>query len=279
MKRFIITLCSLGLIAGATFAQPGPPEGFPGGMDPEFEAPDFLNEVPEEILELRAEVKAMRDALRDSRRTALEALGEDATIAEKREAMEAWHEANAGALAEVHALSQELRDLIHEYRPDDPIFEVPDEIKEKRNALQEQRAALAESRRAAIDALGEDPTDEEIRETVEAWREANADAIADARALADELRDWFRENRPPRPLPPVIAQRRAEFRDNMQDIRDNRRQLRQRLQNPDLTEEEREQIIAEFREQQREFVQERKALRRQQRIDQGGVGGDRRPGG
>jgi len=279
MKRIIITLCSLGLIAGTTFAQPGPGNGSPGNVPPGIEVPDIDKEIPSEILDLRAEIKAMRDDLRDSREEALEALGEDATIVEKRNAMEAWREANSDALGEVQELSQELRELIRDYRSEDPRFEIPDDIIEKREALREQRATLAESRKAAIDALGDEATDEEIRAAIEDWREENATAIAAARALADELRDWFRENRPPRPRPAAVAQRRAEFRKNMQDIRENRRELRQSLQDPNLTEEEREQLIADFREQQREFIQERKALRRQQRLDQGGVGGDRRPGG
>jgi hypothetical protein len=62
-------------------------------------------------------------------------------------------------------------------------------------------------------------------------------------------------------------------------MRQNRMQLRNQLQNPDLTDPERQQIMATFREQQRELMQERKSLKRQQRISQGGEGGDRRPGG
>lgn len=292
MKKLIITLCSLGMIFSLAQAQQNGPGGSGDGQGgpsvdgppppPDVTPPEFGNEVPEEIVALHGEVKALRDSLRESRRAVLDGLGEEATAEERVQVMNQWRADNTGALEEVRAMSEELRALVQENRPDGPWVDVPEEIVALREDLVEQRQDLAESRRAAIEALGEDPTDEEIREAIADWRDLNADAIADAQALSQELREWFRENRPDRPgaaFAPGMALRRAAFRENVREMRQNRMQLRNRLQDPDLNDGERQQVMANFREQQRELMQERKALKRQQRINQGGVGGDRRPGG
>jgi hypothetical protein len=291
MKKLIITLCSFGLLLGVAQAQPmgpndpgfsGPPADMPAGP-PEGRPqlpPDF--EMPEEVVALHEEVRMLRDAIRDSREAALAALGDDATVEERIVAMTLWREDNAASIEEMRALSQELWELIRENRPDGRWAEIPEVILALREELKDSRIALAESRRDAILALGENPTDEAVREAIDAWREANVDALADAQALAMELRDWFRENRPERPVrpnTPGMAQRRAEFRDNVAAMRQNRRELAGQMANPELTPEQRQELIQAFREDQRELLQERKALKRQERIDQGGVGGDRRPGG
>jgi hypothetical protein len=294
MKKLIITLCSLGLMFSLAPAQQNGPGG-PGSGDglggppvdvppppPDIMPPDIGNEIPEEIVLLHGEVKALRDSLRDSRNAVLEGLGEEATREQRMEALENWRTDNSEQIEEVRTLSEELRALVHENRPDGPWVDVPDDIVALREQLQAQRQVLAQSRQQVIANLGENPTDEEVRAAIEAWRETNATAIADAQDLANQLREWFRANRPDRPgaaFTPGMALRRAAFRNNIQEMRQNRMQLRNQLQNPDLTDPERQQIMATFREQQRELMQERKSLKRQQRISQGGEGGDRRPGG
>jgi murein L,D-transpeptidase YcbB/YkuD len=135
------------------------------------------------------------------------------------------------------------------------------------------RQELAQSRRATIGAL-EDPTDEEIRAAVQAWKTENADAITAAQELAQEIRQWFRENRPHRPPPEglhAMHQRRLQFKDNMVQVHDIRQQME--ALDPDSDE------YAALREQLRELMRDRKRYMRKRRSDEGGVGGDRRPGG
>jgi phosphoglycolate phosphatase-like HAD superfamily hydrolase len=284
MKKILLPLTALALITSGAHAQPTPPDFTPPPppetLPPEPPMPPEL-EIPEEILDLHAEVKMLREELRESRRAVLEELGDEATRDEIAAALSAWREANRTTLEEMRALTRELRTAIRENRPGPGGVEIPDEVIEMRGDLREQRKALAESRRAVVEALGEDPTDEEIRTAIEQWREDNADAIAETRALAKEIRTWFRENRPERPgdgPPAHILQRRAAFKDNARDIRQNRRQMAAALRNAE-TEEDRKQIVQEFREEQRQLIRERKELKRQQRQDQVGAGGDRRPGG
>jgi hypothetical protein len=294
MKKLIITLCSLGLIVGMTQAQQTGPGGPGSGSGPgnppvdvpltppDITPPEIGADVPEEIVLLHGEVKALRDSLRDSRNAALQGLGDEATSQERMHIMNQWREEHREQIGDVRELSQELRELIRESRPDGPWVDVPEEIVALREELQTQRQELADSRQTAIAALGADPTDEAVRAAIEGWRGANEDAIAEAQGLAEELRQWFRDNRPERPgaaFTPGMALRREAFRNNIREMQQNRMQLRNQLQKPDLSDTDRQQIMANFREQQRELMQERKSLKRQQRISQGGVGGDRRPGG
>lgn len=295
MKKILLPLTALALIVGGAHAQPTPPEDAPTTPPPDFTPPPPPEnmppeppmppevEIPEEILDLHAEVKMLRDELRESREAVLEALGDDATRDEIANALSAWRDDNMTTIEEMRALTEELRDAIRENRPGPGPggFEIPDEVVELRGELQEQRKALAESRRAVVEALGEDATDEEIRAAIEQWREDNADAIAETRALAEEIRTWFRENRPERPgggPPAHVLQRRAAFKDNARDIRQNRRRMATALRNAE-NEQQRKEIVQQFREEQRQLIRERKELKRQERQDQVGAGGDRRPGG
>lgn len=282
MKKTWITLMTLGLSLGIAEAQMGPGGPPPGGppSPPEVVPPNA--DIPPEILDLQAELRALREELRVSRREALDGLGEGATREQKMVAVADWHAENEGRIMEMQEVSEELRDLIEVHHPDLPWEPVPDEVVGMREDLKELRRSLAESRREALTALGEDPTDEEVRAAIETWRTDNAGGLEEASFLAEELRQWFRENRPDRRPPsmaPGLAQRRQAFRENARQLRQEHRELRELLQDPSLTEEERRMIIEDFRAEQRELVQERRTLKRQERIDQGGVGGDRRPGG
>ena len=263
MKKLLIILLALGLGVGVSQAQQ---EGPGGTNDPagDYDVPEEIQVVRAELDALKAELKTSRDALLDE----LEAIG--ATREEKIVALAEWRVANEDTIAQIQDLAEQLKALVDEYRPDR--IEIPAWIQEKRDELRTLRQQLAESRRAAILAL-EDPTDAEIRAAIEAWRAENVDLIAQTRALAEEIRTWFQENRPFRPAPggdyEGMTQRRKQFRQNIQSMR----QLREQLMDPNLSEEDCDRI----REQQRTLLQERKELMRQKRIHEGDAGGDRRP--
>lgn len=294
MKKKLILLGCLPFLMGTAFAQgpnapvpetqgtvPTPPPDMPPPPPPSSDI-----EVPDELLDLHTQVTELRDALRESRNAVLKALGEEASRDETVAALTSWREDNADAIAQMRELSAELRDAIREERPrpggGNPV--IPDEISEMRDTLRNQRIALAESREAVIEALGDEATDDQIRAAIEQWREDNADAIAETRALAAEIRNWFRQNRPDRGgnnggPPADVRERRQQFKENASQIRQNRRQFANAMANPDLSPEERAALREEFRSEQQELIEERKQLRRQERIDQVGPGGDRRPGG
>ena len=265
MKRLLAILCTLLVTAPFAVAYQhgdGSGDGFGSGWD---------GEIPQEILDIRAELNTLKDALHASRDLVLAELG-DATHEERLAALAVWREEHEAEFAAIHELASELRALVHEYRPDMHV-EIPPEIEAKRETLRVMRQELAQSRHAAIAAL-EDPTDEEIRAAVEAWKEQNQEAIAATQQLAREIRNWFRENRPNRPPPDglmAMNQRRLQFQENKMQVHT----IRQQMEGLDPDSDE----YAALREQLREKMRDRKQYMRKRRSDEGGVGGDRRPGG
>ncbi len=144
--------------------------------------------------------------------------------------------------------------------------ELPEELRGKIDVYQAEKAALRTELRETLAVLVE-PTREEVRETVQTFREANADRIADQRALAAEIRVDLKEIRgdrpiPPhrRPLPPELVVRRDEFIAERQALRQERHDFFESIK--DLTDEEREAAIQAFREDHRQRLQEQKELRR-----------------
>lgn len=274
MKSFILLSSGLLLtVVSATAQFQGPPPV----------RPPFRGEVPEEVQNLHAQIDTIRDTLKTSREAAIAALGEDPTREAVMATIAAWQSENEGPLAEMEALTAQLRTLIQENRPSDSNRpEIPAETLQAREALKARRDALADSRREAIVALGENPTDEAVRAAIEAWRTANADEIAAIEALAAELRDGFRDMRPERPgmnRDAGMIARHEGFKQNAEALRQNRQELRQQMQDPSLTPEERRALMQQFRDEQKEVLQARRELLRQKRAAESGAGGDRRPGG
>jgi len=115
-------------------------------------------------------------------------------------------------------------------------------------------------------------TDEEVRAALMAWREEHAGDVGEIRELAQQIRNYFRENRPERPDPTVtqaMLNRRERFRINTQEIV----QLRQQLRTMDPEDE----ACQELRQQLQQKLQERKVMLRNKRTQEGGgAGGDRR---
>lgn len=129
--------------------------------------------------------------------------------------------------------------------------------------LREQRQHMLQELQAVLDAYV-NASEPERRAAVEAWREANADALAEQVQASQELRIQAREHvqaaRPENPGPagsstePVgeadMEQRRQQARDATQA----REQLSQELR--DATQEEQQQLVAQQREQRMEQVQQ-----------------------
>jgi len=278
MKSKILTIAmALSLGAMAVNAQMIP--GNKGGLERNL---DRL-EAPAEVVALQSELRTLRDELRASRDAVLEALGEDATTEDRIAAIQDWQTENEIDLETVRELANDLRSALEEYRPERP--DAPGmnpEVIALRENLETLRTTLQESRDAALAVLGEDATEEEIETAIAEWREANADQIAAVESARDELKTWFKENRPDRPgrgISAKMKERQAAFRAQAMQLKEARQALREQLSNPDLTEEERQAIIEEHREEHRTMMQEIKELRRNQRRGGDNTGGDRRPEG
>lgn len=290
MKHWKLTLSILALSTPLVFGQmqdgSGGMQDGSGPNGPREDRPR-MGEMPEEVNELRTEFNDLREQLRDSRQAVIDELGEDATQEERLQALAQWREDNADLIENVQGVGDELRETIHAYRPDLPEVAVPQDVRDQRQELNNLRRDLNQSRSEAIAALGEDATDEEVQAAIEDWEADNAEQIEDMEALADELKTWFRENRPARggrdsAMGPQrrqeMQQRRQEFKQNLDTMRQERKALRDEISGSDLTPEERQAKIQEFRDDQRQLMEERKQLKREQRRSGGDTGGDRRPG-
>jgi len=158
---------------------------------------------------------------------------------------------------------------------------IPEDVLAAHEANAAEREALRAERQAVLDGLGAGATDDEIRAELEQWREANSVRIDAIRENAQLVREWFRAQRPDRPQlgdSDNMKRRRAQFREDVQSMRQSEHRLRLKLQDPDLSAEEREELVQAFRDENREVMQRLRARKRQQRLDQGSGGGDRRQG-
>ncbi|MCC5806612.1 MAG: hypothetical protein JJU00_09830 [Opitutales bacterium] len=236
----------------------------------------------ENVAILRADLANLQAELAEARRDLVASL-EDASEAERRAALAQFRADNAGLIAEIQDLSSDLRDAVREYRPGRPdVPAVPGEVLAARRELASLRAELAQSRSAVLRELGEDATREEIAEALAVWRRENAEEIEKADALQARIDAWFAENRPVRRGPPAevdpeLAERRNAFRDRAQAMRQDRALLREEMRHAESV-EERQQLIEDFRAEQRKLMEERREIRRQERINRA-PGGERRPGG
>jgi len=150
-------------------------------------------------------------------------------------------------------------------RPDRPEVErpfvIPDELADKMDDLREARAALRADLRAILEANSE-VTEEERRALIDGWREANAEAIAANRTLAQEIRAELRELRPERPSPIEIPDELQAKMDSYRAEREAIATLRRDFLEP-FREEPREVIRAQveaFNELYAERIDANKAL-------------------
>lgn len=151
------------------------------------------------------------------------------------------------------------------------------ELKALIESFRTENQALRAELKAALAELDE-PTREEIRAATQAFRTENAERIAAQKALAEEIRAAVREIRADRPrpnLPPELVAAHQAFRDAQQALRQAQRDLREALRGA-ANAEEREAILASFREAQRARLQALKDAQRDLREGRENAAGDRR---
>lgn len=296
MKKITLLSIGLGLLASPIIAQtqgsyaPATGEPRPGQTEErpsDSMRPGIDSYIPEGLLNMRGDLQNLRSDIRESRQAVLSDLGLDATLEERHAAMTAWQSANADRIAEAEALAASIRANIMENRPGNRVDRperpnVPEDIAEKQAERSSLQGQLAEARSALIAELRAEGADAEaIGAAMAGWREDNADLIEQVQGLGQDIAAWAqaqRAERGGRPENAQMDQRRAEFAKNASDMREARASLGQQMRGP-MDPEERQALIEEFRQNQRELMEEQKELRRQQRIGGGDdLGGDRRPG-
>ncbi len=158
-------------------------------------------------------------------------------------------------------------------RPPTPSFDLPgrpvaleEALRERVDQYQSQQRGLREDLRNALAEL-EDPTRNAVKQVQRKFRAENAEQIhaqerlgAQIRRAMHALRSHRAERTRPAPLPPEVESARADFVSARSDILAARDQLHAQL--ADASEEQREQLLEQFRNEQRDRLHELKDLKR-----------------
>ena len=130
--------------------------------------------------------------------------------------------------------------------------ELSDEAKDQLSELKGKKDALRTELKENISKLGEGATKEEIKEATQAFKQANQDSFDEIKESHETIREKIKEARPHRQDRPQINMS-DELKAKVEDIKAKRNELQEAkkaLQSKlkDSTAEEREVLIAEFKE-------------------------------
>ena len=130
--------------------------------------------------------------------------------------------------------------------------ELSDEAKDQLSELKGKKDALRAELKENISKLGEGATTEEIKEATQAFKQANQDRFDEIKESHEAIREKIKEARPHRQDRPQINMS-DELKAKVEDIKAKRNELQEAkkaLQSKlkDSTAEEREVLIAEFKE-------------------------------
>lgn len=198
-----------------------------------------------------------------------------------REQLQAERAAIQSQIADLRQTSNQLKEQMKGLGMErGEMIEIPEELQAARDALRELSKTLADSRRAAVEtalaALADDATVEEKAAArtaaLEAWSadEANAAALAERDALRETVSSQMSEYRPDGGMregaTETVRNRIREFRNSAEfaAMKEERAALREQLDASE-TEEEKEALIAAFREKYKDLIQERRELKREER--------------
>ncbi len=159
---------------------------------------------------------------------------------------------------------------------------LPEELKAKMDSYKETQDVLRDELKAKINALGDDASREDVKNAAEAFKADNQERIDAQIAVAKEIHEGLKANRPKhdkgdRPEPPAAVKEKADaMKDLHQLLGKARHDLHEALKN--ASKEEREAMIAAFKEAQKDHHQQlkqaKKALR--EAIRDNAQTGDRR---
>lgn len=242
-----------------------------------------VEQLPEE---LQADIAALREAQQALTDAWIEEYrpGAGATVGEIRAARDAYVE----AMQEEIAASKELRkqvvtQLRNELRDKYGDEEWSEEARELYAEYKELKLQLALAWREVLAGLGDEATREEVAAAKDAFKEQNAEQIAQEKELAQQLRNLIRENaREARqigerqPLALEMQTLRDEIRAAREQMRLKKQQARGEMADLDPAQRElkRQEILEELKETHNDIKTRRRQLIEDIRNEQDG---DRRP--
>ena len=136
--------------------------------------------------------------------------------------------------------------------------EISDEVKAQVNAVKELRKALQEELKAKLNELGNDASREEIKATVESFKENNQDRIEEIKATFASIREQLEAIHPEKPTRPELTN---ELKAKVHSLQSKRKEmqvasnsLRENLKN--ASKKDRETLITSFKEENKRKHQE-----------------------
>jgi hypothetical protein len=161
-----------------------------------------------------------------------------------------------------------------------PRPEPPTEVKEKIDSYKSSQKGLQNGLREKLALLGDKPSREQVRKTVEEYRKDNEDLIASQKELGKSINDWHKDNRPERAKRPEPS---AEIKEKVQEVKEKEKALQEvrkafheaLKRSKDLSKEEREELIKEFKDAN---VENHKAVKEAQKELQKEIRGTKQDG-
>jgi uncharacterized coiled-coil DUF342 family protein len=151
--------------------------------------------------------------------------------------------------------------------------ELPDDVKAGLDAIKDKKDALQADLKETLEALGKDASQEERKEAVEKFKEANKERHQAIKAEYDALREQIKESRPERPDRPQIElsdELKADLeaiKEKKKELHEAQKALHEKLKG--VSAEERQAMIAEFKEANKErhndIKEKSKALKKEVR--------------
>ena len=136
--------------------------------------------------------------------------------------------------------------------------EISDEVKAQVNAVKELRKALQEELKAKLNELGNDASREEIKATVESFKENNQYRIEEIKATFASIREQLEAIHPEKPTRPELTN---ELKAKVHSLQSKRKEmqvasnsLRENLKN--ASKKDREALITTFKEENKRKHQE-----------------------
>jgi polyhydroxyalkanoate synthesis regulator phasin len=155
------------------------------------------------------------------------------------------------ARKKLDALRKDMSDNGERKRPQRPQKpEISDEVKAQIDAVKDLEKALHAEIKEKVNELGKDATREQIKATVESFKESNKDRFEEIKEAHTAIRENIEANRPEKPERPELTEelkvKVEALHAKRKEMHEAQKELRETLK--DASEEEREVLITAFKE-------------------------------
>jgi polyhydroxyalkanoate synthesis regulator phasin len=155
------------------------------------------------------------------------------------------------ARKKLDALRKDMADNGERKRPQRPQKpEISDEVKAQIDAVKDLEKALHAEIKEKVNELGKDATREQIKATVESFKESNKDRFEEIKEAHSAIRENIEANRPEKPQRPQLTEDLKAKVDALhakrKEMHEAQKELHQNLK--EASKEEREEMITAFKE-------------------------------